>query len=164
VIELILGGLIAAVAVLIVALPFLRDTGEPELLDTSADEELLGLAEERDHALAALKELEFDHRIGNIDDADYRASVGQLRREAAAALQALDRARAARLLSGEEHLEQQEEVERHDHDGNGDGGGNGEAPVDEVAHHVAARREPHERDQGERDPERENDLRQHESS
>ena len=80
VIELILGGLIAVAAVLIVALPFLRDTGEPELIDTSADEELLALLEARDHALAALKELEFDHRIGNVDDADYRASVGPLRR------------------------------------------------------------------------------------
>jgi hypothetical protein len=90
VIQLILGGLIAAVAVLIVALPFLRDTGEPELLDTSADEELLGLAEERDHALAALKELEFDHRSGKIADDDYRASVGPLRRSVADAIRALD--------------------------------------------------------------------------
>ena len=163
-IELILGGLIAVGRGLIVALPFLRDTGEPELLDTSADEELLGLAEERDHALAALKELEFDHRIGNIDDADYRASVGQLRREAAEALQALDRARAARLLSVEEDLVSRKRLSDDDHGGNGDGGSNGEAPVDEVAHHVAARREPHERDQRERDSERENDLRQHESS
>ena len=32
-IALILGGLIAVAAVLIVALPFLRDTGEPELID-----------------------------------------------------------------------------------------------------------------------------------
>ena len=112
-IALILGGLIAVAAVLIVALPFLRDTGEPELIDTSADEELLALLEERDHALAALKELEFDHRIGNVDDADYRASVGPLRRQAAEALQALDRARAAEALSSaEEHLVEQEEVQR----------------------------------------------------
>ena len=49
------------------------------------------LAEERDRALAALKELEFDHRTGKIGDDDYRALVGPLRREAAAALRALDR-------------------------------------------------------------------------
>ena len=46
--------------------------------------------DERDHALAALKELEFDHRTGAIDDADYRAMVVPLRRAAADALRALD--------------------------------------------------------------------------
>ena len=40
-------------------------------------------------ALAALKELEFDHRTGTVSDEDYRAQVGPLRREVAAALQAL---------------------------------------------------------------------------
>ena len=49
------------------------------------------LVEERDRALAALKELEFDHRTGKISDADYRELVGPLRREAAEALRALDR-------------------------------------------------------------------------
>ncbi len=49
------------------------------------------LMDERDHALAALKELEFDHRTGKIDDADYRSLVGPLRRAAAEALQAIDR-------------------------------------------------------------------------
>ena len=44
----------------------------------------------RQDALAALKELEFDHRSGKIDDVDYRALVGPLRRAAAEALQALD--------------------------------------------------------------------------
>ena len=50
----------------------------------------LSLAEERDRALAALKELEFDHRTGKVSDEDYRAMVGPLRREAAEALRALD--------------------------------------------------------------------------
>ena len=50
----------------------------------------LGLAEERDRALAALKELEFDHRTGKVSDEDYRALVGPLRREAAEALKALE--------------------------------------------------------------------------
>ena len=34
----------------------------------------LALAEERDRALAALKELEFDHRTGKVSDDDYRAA------------------------------------------------------------------------------------------
>ena len=42
-------------------------------------------------ALAALKELEFDHRTGKIGDDDYRETLAPLRQEAAAALRALDR-------------------------------------------------------------------------
>ena len=50
----------------------------------------LELAEERDRALAALKELEFDHRTGKISDDDYRELVGPLRRRVAEALRALE--------------------------------------------------------------------------
>ncbi len=46
--------------------------------------------EVRDRALAALKELELDHRTGKVSDEDYRALVGPLRREAAEALRALE--------------------------------------------------------------------------
>ena len=107
---LILGGLIAVVAVVIVSLPFLRETGEAELIDSRREtEELLGLMEARDRSLAALKELEFDHRTGKVDDVDYRALVGPLRRQAAEALQALD-ARTARS----EGLRDQEDVEGDD--------------------------------------------------
>ena len=78
----------------LVAWPFLR---EPVAADdrlearTQEDEERLALVEERDRALAALKELEFDHRTGKIGDDDYRSQVGPLRREAASALRRLDR-------------------------------------------------------------------------
>jgi hypothetical protein len=154
VIELILGALIAVAAVVIVALPFLRDTGEPELIDDPGSERILLLIEERDHALAALKELEFDHRTGKIDDADYRASVGPLRRAAAEALQALDAAKA----SAQEDLPEQEDVQADDQRGNGPGGGRGQAAVDERAHEVAPRGEPDERHQSERDPERQHHL------
>ena len=90
--ELVVGALIAAIAVVLVALPFLRrgagDDADLEL--TEEEERRIVLIEERDRALAALKELEFDHRTGKVDDADYRALVGPLRRAAADALQALD--------------------------------------------------------------------------
>jgi hypothetical protein len=97
VIELIVGALIAVAAAIFVALPFLR---EPVALNddiaaaTPDNERRLALMEARDRALAALKELEFDHRTGKIDDVDYRQLVGPLRRAAAEALQGLDRARA----------------------------------------------------------------------
>jgi hypothetical protein len=53
------------------------------------DESRLALLEERDRALRALRELEFDHRAGVISDVDYRELVGPLRRQAATALGAL---------------------------------------------------------------------------
>jgi len=90
---LVLGGLIAVIAVVLVALPFLRRRGDDDdLIDapTEAEEQRLLLIDERDHALAALKELEFDHRTGKVSDEDYRAMVGELRRSAADALKALD--------------------------------------------------------------------------
>lgn len=89
---LVLGGLLAVACVVLVSLPFLRDPDPAsDELGALTDEERrrLGLAEERDRALAALQELEADHRAGRINDEDYRASVGTLRREAAAALSAL---------------------------------------------------------------------------
>ena len=91
---ILLGILLAAAAVVLVALPFLREpVTEDDRLDapTDADERRLALVEERDRALAALKELEFDHRTGKVDDVDYRDLVGPLRQAAAAALRALDR-------------------------------------------------------------------------
>jgi hypothetical protein len=91
---LVLAVVIAAGAVLLVAWPFLR---EPVAADDrlrapdAEDDRRLRLVEERDRVLAALKELEFDHRTGKIGDDDYRSQVGPLRRSAAAALRALDR-------------------------------------------------------------------------
>ena len=78
---------------LYVARPFLR---EPEPANDRLDElddverRRLVLLEERDRALAALKELEFDHRTGTISDDDYRVLVGPLRRQAAEALRSLE--------------------------------------------------------------------------
>ena len=88
-----LGALLAIACVVLVALPFLRD---PQPLDDRLDapsapeQKRVELAEERDRALAALKELEFDHRTGKVSDDDYRAQVGPMRRRAAEALRALD--------------------------------------------------------------------------
>ena len=87
------GAVLAAVCVVLVALPFLREPRPREDRLTPPDEleqRRLELAEERDRALAALKELEFDHRTGKISDADYRELVGPLRQRAAQAMRALD--------------------------------------------------------------------------
>jgi hypothetical protein len=80
-IELLLGAFLAAAVVVFVAVPFLR-AHESE---TAAEptEDALVAAEERDRALAEIRELEFDHRTGKITDEDYRALVQPLRRQAA---------------------------------------------------------------------------------
>jgi hypothetical protein len=90
---LVLGAGLAIACVVYVALPFLREPApardrldEPDELERRR----LLLAEERDRALAALKELELDHRTGKVSDEDYRTLVGPLRREAAEALRALE--------------------------------------------------------------------------
>jgi hypothetical protein len=91
---LVLGALLAVAAVVVVSLPFLRNPAGSDRLDEPAagERRRLELVEERDRSLAALKELEFDHRTGKISDEDYRELVGPLRRQAAEALRALERA------------------------------------------------------------------------
>jgi hypothetical protein len=102
---LVLGALLAVACVLAVALPYLREpAAERDTLEqpNELERRRLELAEARDRALAALKELELDHRTGKISDEDYRALVGPLRREAAAALRALEpRAGAAERVRAE---------------------------------------------------------------
>lgn len=91
--ELLLAAALVVGCVAVVALPFIREP-EPvsDTLDELDEEERvrLELLEERDRSLAALKELEFDHRTGTVSDEDYRAQVGPLRREVASALRALE--------------------------------------------------------------------------
>ena len=67
---LVIGALLAVAAVWFVARPFLGR--ETDALPAEPPPERLALEEERDRALAALKELEFDHRTGKISDDDYR--------------------------------------------------------------------------------------------
>jgi hypothetical protein len=92
-VALVLAVVLAVGAVVIVAWPFLSEP-EPvsdELVEPTPEaQRRLELAERRDRALGALKELEFDHRTRKITDDDYREQVGHLRREAAAVLRALD--------------------------------------------------------------------------
>ncbi len=95
---LVLGTLLAAAVVLVVALPFLREpAAADDRLDARSEAELrrLALLEERDRALAALQELEFDHRAGGIGDDDYRELVGPLRQAVAAALRAIEQDRGS---------------------------------------------------------------------
>jgi hypothetical protein len=91
-VALVLGALLTVLCVVFVARPLLRPARSPEArVEQSPGEQLRVRAlERRDRALAALKELEFDHRTGKVSDEDYRALVGPLRREAAEALHELE--------------------------------------------------------------------------
>ena len=94
-----LGAALVVALVVVVALPFLRDPAPSsdslhEL--TAAERERLEAQEARDRALAALKELEADHRAGRVSDEDYRGVIGVVRRDAADALRRLDRVEGAR--------------------------------------------------------------------
>jgi hypothetical protein len=94
-VTVVVGVLVAVACVVFVARPFLVEpdaSGPRDRLDSPGELErrMLELAEERDRALSALKELEFDHRTGKVSDEDYRELVGPLRRRAAAALRALE--------------------------------------------------------------------------
>jgi hypothetical protein len=88
-----LAAVVAVVCVLFVALPFLREP-EPEsdrLAGLSPEQErALERLEQRDRALAALRELELDHRTGKISDDDYLEQRVLLRAEAARTLAAAD--------------------------------------------------------------------------
>ncbi len=93
VLALVAGAVLALACVAYVALPFLREP-EPEqdvlAAPSALERRALELAEERDRALAALKELEFDHRTGKISDDDYRELVGPLRTRVAEVLRSLE--------------------------------------------------------------------------
>lgn len=89
--SIVIGLILAAAVVVLVAWPFLREPVAENDTIVAQPDERLALIEARDRALAALKELEFDHRTGKIDDDDYRELIGPLRREAASALRAIDR-------------------------------------------------------------------------
>jgi hypothetical protein len=99
-VALVLAAVLAVACVVAVALPFLR---EPEAKRDRLNEpdeaarRRLALVEERDRALAALRELELDHRTGKVSDEDYNALHGSLRRQAAAALAALESKRPGHL-------------------------------------------------------------------
>jgi hypothetical protein len=112
-VALLLAAVLAIAAIVAVALPFIREPEVAEELDRlagidPAERRRLQLLEERDRALAALSELELDHRTGKVSDEDYAAQIGPLRARAAAALRALDS--AARTAAQPEPAEPDDRV------------------------------------------------------
>jgi hypothetical protein len=90
-VTLLLGLLLALLAVFVVVLPILRPpSGEAKpsiLFDEPEDDPL---EHRKALALAALKEIEFDRETGKLSDSDYQAMLTRYTREAVDALKATD--------------------------------------------------------------------------
>ena len=96
-----LAALVAAGALLYVARPFFRPPAKSASRnDGPAANRRLARVEARDRALAALHEVELDHRTGKISDRDYRELIGALRRDAVEALRSVDRSEDGRATAG----------------------------------------------------------------
>ena len=86
---IVLAILITAAALLAVAYPILSK-GSATKPATTAQESLDELLGERDAAMQALRELNFDHRMGKISDEDFAVFELNLKQHAAETLRALD--------------------------------------------------------------------------
>lgn len=80
----------AVAALLYVARPLLAASEPRPPIGSDAMSRRLALVEERDRAVAALRELEFDHRTGKLSERDYRELIGPLRHRAVETLRALE--------------------------------------------------------------------------
>ncbi len=82
--------LLAAIALFGVAYPIIRRSGSIQPATVSVQEKLDELLAQRDAAFQALRELNFDHRVGKITDEDFVAFEARLKQAAANSLRALD--------------------------------------------------------------------------
>jgi rubrerythrin len=99
--------LVIVAAVAVVAYPFFaRWRSEEGVLASGADVALENLIVQRDATYAAIRDLETDHAMGKLSDADYKAIRGKYEGKAVAILQELDAYRAG-SASDDEAIEQQ---------------------------------------------------------
>jgi hypothetical protein len=81
------------VAISAVAWPLLNPARPSTTADGELSPELEELAGQRDTAYQAIRELEFDHQLGNLSQQDYQALRERYRTEAAGILRQLERAK-----------------------------------------------------------------------
>ncbi len=99
-------------ALAIVAYPLLRSQGELSPEAAGADPALEDLLSQRDSAYAGIKELEFEHELGNLSQSDFQALREDYLRKAAKILEELETAASsprrpapARATSPEDEIE-----------------------------------------------------------
>lgn len=85
----ILGWLLAAAALVFVGWPLFRAPVPSPISDAEA---LTALERQKREAYAAIKEAEFDRRMGKLSDDDFAALTGRYRQQALAAIAGLDQA------------------------------------------------------------------------
>ena len=80
-------------AIFVIGWPLLHSPAADDVVapPTAAADERVRLAEERDQALEALRDLELDRRTGKVADEDFAVLDAELRTRAAAAIEALER-------------------------------------------------------------------------
>jgi hypothetical protein len=83
------GALLAVAALFFVAWPLLRPAGEPD----EADESLSPLERQKLDAYAAIKEAEFDLRMGKLSDVDFASLTQRYRQQALAAISSIERSK-----------------------------------------------------------------------
>lgn len=88
-VALAMASVVSFVAIGFVIWPLFRP--RPALISRE-DEELAELLTRKDATLQALKDLEFDHTVGKIEDADFERFNQMLRRRAVVVLQQIERA------------------------------------------------------------------------
>lgn len=109
-IELVIALLISSVAILAVAWPLLKKGPTPVLVE---DDRLVELLHRKDQVMTAIKDLEFDYRVGKLSEEDYQLYDQRLRRQAVGLLQQIEKVapEAARLdASLEEAILRQRKV------------------------------------------------------
>lgn len=87
---IVLAILLSAIALFAVAYPIILRSNSSRPAAAAAQETLDELLAQRDAAFQALRELNFDHRVGKITDEDFVAFEAHLKQVAADALRALD--------------------------------------------------------------------------
>jgi hypothetical protein len=95
-VAIILFAVLAMLAVALVGWPLVAGRASEQPADPRSDERLR-LREEIDRSLAAIREIEFDHRAGNLAAADFEALIAE------------ERARASDLLRRRDELEAEDD-------------------------------------------------------
>ncbi|MCS6826845.1 MAG: zinc ribbon domain-containing protein [Caldilinea sp.] len=87
-IELLVALLISGLAILAAVWPLLKKGPTPAWVE---DDQLLDLLHRKEQVLLAIKDLEFDYRVGKLSEEDYRSYDQQLRRQAIALLAQIEK-------------------------------------------------------------------------
>lgn len=107
--------LMIVAAVAIVAWPYFNPTADAKGGPNGSDPALENLVTQRDATYAAIKDLEFDHTMGKLSDADYRGLRAKYETKAVGILQELDglkKAQPPRVRSAESAESIEQEVQR----------------------------------------------------